>query len=70
MRTHTQAPPPAIGRSRPPLTRWTVVLLLAIVPLAVIVSFFIPRYAPLDPVLIPVQAFFIGLFLYHLGLVA
>jgi len=45
-------------------------LVAAVIPLILVFSLFLPRERPLDVVMIPLQAFFIGLFLYHLTLVA
>jgi cellulose synthase/poly-beta-1,6-N-acetylglucosamine synthase-like glycosyltransferase/Tfp pilus assembly protein PilF len=41
----------------------------ALIPAATLLALLIPGHRLLDPVMIPLQAFFVGLFVYHLALV-
>lgn len=45
------------------------ILLTATIPIVTLLAFFLPYHRLLDPVMMPLQAFFVGLFIYHLGLV-
>lgn len=49
--------------------QWTRFLVLSCIPIAVGLSMLIPQARPLDRVMVPLQGFFVGLFLYHLILV-